>query len=131
MTQRSAIVPHGMEFIRDEIGYAPGVLSGNTLYIAGQIGRDAKRQLVEEKRQQFIQCFENMKAVLHTAKMDFADVVEITSYHTDMRDLPLYMEVRNLYFTGCLPAWTAIGAASLCGTAGYFLEVKAIAVKSA
>ncbi|MBU1297282.1 MAG: RidA family protein [Gammaproteobacteria bacterium] len=129
MTTRKAIVPKGMEFVRDEIGYAPGVLVGSTLYIAGQIGRNSERQLVEDKRQQFIQCFENMKAVLNTAKMSFNDVVEVTSYHTDMRDLPLYMEVRNLYFGDCLPAWTAIGAASLCGIPGYFLEVKAIAVK--
>ena len=65
---------------------SPGVLVGSTLYIAGQIGRNSERQLVEDKRQQFIQCFENMKAVLNTAKMSFNDVVEVTSYHTDMSD---------------------------------------------
>ncbi|ADZ90821.1 RidA family protein [Marinomonas mediterranea] len=129
-TKRKAIVPKGMEFVRDDIGYAPAVLVGNTLYISGQIGRNAERQLVEDRRQQFIQCFDNMKAVLEEAGMTFSHVVEVTSYHTDMRDLPLYMEIRDLYFGDCLPAWTAIGAASLCGIPGYFLEVKAIAVKT-
>jgi hypothetical protein len=45
-----------------------------------------------------------------------------------MRDLPLFMQVRDRYMKGVLVAWTAIGAAQLCGAPGYFLEVKAVAV---
>ena len=66
--------------------------------------------------------------VLAAAGATFDDIVDVTSFHTDMRDLPLYMQVRDRYFTGNYPAWTAIGAASLCGAPGYFLEVKAVAV---
>jgi enamine deaminase RidA (YjgF/YER057c/UK114 family) len=128
MATKTIIVPEGMEFIRDEIGYAPAVLVNDTLYIAGQIGRNDQRELVADKEAQFVQVFENMQRILETAGARFEDVVEITSYHTDMRDLPLYMEVRNRYMKGCYPAWTAIGAASLCGAPGYFLEVKAVAV---
>ncbi len=127
MATKTIIVPEGMEFIRDEIGYAPAVLADKRLYIAGQIGRNDQRELVAEKEAQFVQVFENLKRVLEAAGSSFADLVEVTSYHTDMRDLPLYMEVRNRYMQGCYPAWTAIGAASLCGVPGYFLEVKAIA----
>lgn len=116
-----------MEFIRDEIGYAPAVLADKRLYIAGQIGRNDRRELVAEKEAQFVQVFENLKRILEEAGGSFADLVEVTSYHTDMRDLPLYMAVRNRYMEGCYPAWTAIGAASLCGVPGYFLEVKGIA----
>ena len=101
---------------------------GNTLYISGQIGRDENMKLVEEHEAQFVQTFENMKKVLSAAGATFADVVDVTSFHTDMRDLPLYMQVRDRYFTGNYPAWTAIGAAQLCGAPGYFLEVKAVAV---
>lgn len=128
MATKTIIVPEGMEFIRDEIGYAPAVLVNDTLYIAGQIGRNDQRELVADKEAQFVQVFENMQRILETAGASFEDVVEVTSYHTDMRDLPLYMEVRNRYMKGCYPAWTAIGAASLCGAPGYFLEVKAVAV---
>jgi len=128
MATKTIIVPEGMEFIRDEIGYAPAVLVNDTLYIAGQIGRNDQRELVTEKEAQFVQVFENMQRVLEAAGARFEDVVEVTSYHTDMRDLPLYMQVRNRYMSNCYPAWTAIGAASLCGAPGYFLEVKAVAV---
>ena len=127
-TTRSLIVPEGMEFIRDELGYAPGVLVNDTLYIAGQIGRDEQRALVAEKEAQFVRVFENLQRVLRAAGADFNDLVELTSYHTDMRDLPLFMQVRDRYLQGCYPAWTAIGAASLCGAPGYFLELKGVAV---
>ena len=128
MTNREAIIPKGMEAVYDNIHYAPAVRVGNTLYISGQIGRDENMKLVEEREAQFVQTFENLKKVLSAAGASFADVVDVTSFHTDMRDLPLYMQVRDRYFTGNYPAWTAIGAAQLCGAPGYFLEVKAVAV---
>jgi len=128
MIEREAIIPKGMEAIYENIRYAPAVRVGNTLYISGQIGRDENMKLVEDREAQFVQTFENMKKVLSTAGATFDDIVDVTSFHTDMRDLPLYMQVRDRYFTGNYPAWTAIGAASLCGAPGYFLEVKAVAV---
>jgi enamine deaminase RidA (YjgF/YER057c/UK114 family) len=128
MTDRQAIIPKGMEAVYDNIHYAPAVRVGTTLYISGQIGRDENMQLVEERQAQFVQVFENMKKVLAAAGATFDDVVDVTSFHTDMRDLALYMQVRDRYFTGNYPAWTAIGAAQLCGAPGYFLEVKAVAV---
>jgi enamine deaminase RidA (YjgF/YER057c/UK114 family) len=120
-----------MEDVYNNIHYAPAVRVGNTLYISGQIGRDAQMKLVEAKEAQFVQVFENMKKVLDAAGATFADIVDVTSFHTDLRDLPLYMQVRDRYFTSNFPAWTAIGAASLCGAPGYFLEVKAVAVLGA
>lgn len=131
MSDREPIIPSGMQAVYDNIHYAPAVRVGDTLYISGQIGRDGNMQLVEEKEAQFVQTFENMKKVLDAAGFDFGDVVDVTSFHTDMRDLPLYMKVRDRYFTADYPAWTAIGAAQLCGAPGYFLEVKAVAVRRA
>jgi enamine deaminase RidA (YjgF/YER057c/UK114 family) len=128
MIERQAIIPKGMEAIYENIHYAPAVRVGNTLYISGQIGRDENMKLVEDREAQFVQTFENMKKVLTAAGATFDDIVDVTSFHIDMRDLPLYMQVRDRYFTGNYPAWTAIGAASLCGAPGYFLEVKAVAV---
>lgn len=86
-------------------------------------------QLFEEKETRFVQTCENLKNLLAAAGQTFDEVVDVTSFHTDMRDLPLYTKVRDRYFTGSfVPAWTAIGAASLCGAPGYFLEVKVVAV---
>jgi enamine deaminase RidA (YjgF/YER057c/UK114 family) len=129
MSERQAIVPAGMEAVYEKIRYAPAIKAGNTIYVSGQIGRDATMQLVEEREAQIVQAFENLKLVLEAAGASLSDVVDVTTFHTDMRDLPLFMQVRERYLaTHPLPAWTAIGAHMLGGAAGYIIEIKAVAV---
>ncbi|MFM0336170.1 RidA family protein [Paraburkholderia fungorum] len=129
MTKREAIIPAGMEAVYDKIHYAPAVKVGKTIYVSGQIGRDTAMQLVEGREAQIIQAFENLKLVLAAAGASLNDVVDLTTYHTDMRDLPLFMKVRDQYLTTHpLPAWTAVGAHMLGGSAGYIVEIKAVAV---
>lgn len=128
MPQRQAIIPKGMEAVYDKIGYAPGLQVGNTIYVSGQIGRDLSMQLVEEREAQIVQAFENLKLILETAGASMADIVDLTTFHTDMRDLPLFMKVRSRYLnTDPLPPWTAIGAHMLGGAPGYIIEIKAVA----
>ncbi|SAK89288.1 endoribonuclease L-PSP [Caballeronia hypogeia] len=129
MSDRQAIIPKGMEAVYEKIRYAPGVKVGNTIYVSGQIGRDSNMQLVEEREAQIVQAFENLKLVLEAGGGSLRDVVDLTTFHTDMRDLPLFMKVRDRYLnTDPLPAWTAIGAHMLGGAAGYIIEIKAVAV---
>ncbi|SAL29454.1 endoribonuclease L-PSP [Caballeronia terrestris] len=129
MNERKAIVPAGMEAVYEKIRYAPAVKAGNTIYVSGQIGRDLSMQLVEAREAQIVQAFENLKLVLEAAGATLSDVVDLTTFHTDMRDLPLFMQVRDRYFTtDPLPAWTAVGAHMLGGSAGYIVEIKAVAV---
>jgi enamine deaminase RidA (YjgF/YER057c/UK114 family) len=129
MKERKAVVPAGMEAVYERIRYAPAVKVGNTIYVSGQVGRDAKMQLVEGREAQTIQAFENLKKVLEAAGASLSDVVDLTTFHTDMRDLPSFVEIRDRYLTTHpMPAWTAIGAHMLGGTAGYIVEIKAVAV---
>jgi enamine deaminase RidA (YjgF/YER057c/UK114 family) len=128
MTEREAIIPQGMEDVYNRIHYAPAVRVGNTIYVSGQIGRDENMQLVEPHEAQIVQAFENLKKVLAAAGATMNDIVDLTSFHTDMRELGLFMQVKDRYLTQDFPAWTAIGAASLCGAPGYIIEIKAVAV---
>lgn len=131
MNERKAIVPAGMEAVYEKIRYAPAVRVGNAVYVSGQIGRDANMKLVEDREAQMVQAFENLKTVLEAAGAKLSDIVEVTTFHTDMRDLPLFMTVRDRYLnTHPLPAWTAVGAHMLGGAAGYVVEIKAVAVVS-
>ncbi|WP_374266264.1 RidA family protein [Zoogloea sp.] len=129
MSDRQAIIPKGMEAVYEKIHYAPAVRVGDTIYVSGQIGRDENMQLVEPREAQIVQAFENLKKVLAAADAEMSDIVDLTTFHTDMRDLPLFMEVKDRYLTRDFPAWTAIGAAQLCGVAGYIVEIKAVAVR--
>ncbi len=125
---RTDITPPAMRHIRERFRYSPGVRAGNFLYIAGQVGRDENLQVVADKETQFVQAFENVKKVLTEAGATFDDVVEMVTYHTDLRDLELFIAVKDRYMTNLdrLPTWTGIGTPALA-MPGLFVEIKCTA----
>lgn len=124
--QRKDIVPKGMEVIRERFNYSPGVVVGDTLYIAGQVGRDADMNVLEGAEAQYVQAFENVKKVLSAAGATFDNVVDMVTYHTDITDLPAFMQVKDRYYTNNVPAWTGIGVAALA-MPGLLIEIKCVA----
>lgn len=128
MSTRTDITPPAMQNIRQRFRYSPGVRAGNFLYIAGQVGRDENLQVVADKEAQFVQAFENVKKVLTEAGATFDDVVEMVTYHTDLRDLELFIAVKDRYITNLdrLPTWTGIGTPALA-MPGLFVEIKCTA----
>jgi enamine deaminase RidA (YjgF/YER057c/UK114 family) len=130
MSQHQVIVPPGMEHVYEKIHYAPAIRVGDTIYVSGQIGRDKDMKIVEGTEAQIVQAFENLKLVLSAAGASMEDIVDLTTFHTDMRDLSTFMQVKDRYLTRDFPAWTAIGAASLGGVSGLVIEIKAVAVRS-
>jgi len=46
-----------MQAVFDEIGYAPALRVGNTVYVSRQIGRDTNLQLAADPEAQIIQAF--------------------------------------------------------------------------
>ena len=128
MSTRTDITPPAMQNIRERFRYSPGVRAGNLLYIAGQVGRDESLQVVADKEAQFVQAFENVKKVLTEAGATFDDVVEMVTYHTDLRDLELFIAVKDRYIANLdrLPTWTGIGTSALA-MPGLFVEIKCTA----
>jgi enamine deaminase RidA (YjgF/YER057c/UK114 family) len=118
-----------MQKLHERFRYSPGVRVGNLLFIAGQVGRDEDLNVVEGKEAQFTQAFENVKNVLTAAGATMDDVVDMVSYHTDMRDLPLFIQVRDRYVTNAelYPAWTALGVNALA-MPGLIAEIKCTAL---
>jgi enamine deaminase RidA (YjgF/YER057c/UK114 family) len=118
-----------MQHLHERFHYSPGVKAGNLLFIAGQVGRDENLQVVQDKEAQFAQAFENVKKVLTAAGATFDDVVEMVTYHTDMRDLQLFIQIRDRYVTNQdrYPTWTAIGATALA-MPGLLAEIKCTAL---
>ncbi|WCB94870.1 RutC family protein YjgH [Baekduia alba] len=129
MTNHESVVPDTMRIVSERFGYAPAVKAGPFLLMAGQLGRDDDLNVIEDKQAQVVQAFENVKTVLAAAGLTFDDVVEIVTYHTDLSDLPLVMEVKGRYVTDRdrLPAWTALGVTALA-MPGLFVEVKCTAL---
>jgi enamine deaminase RidA (YjgF/YER057c/UK114 family) len=144
MPAREVIVPKGMEILYERYHYCPGIKIGNTLYIAGQVGRDENMQVVTEPEAQFIQTFENVKRVLDAAGATFDHVVEMVTYHVTSPELytaseqqpftipylALFMQVKDQYFTNPYPTWTGVGVTTL-STPGLIVEIKCTAVLEA
>lgn len=127
-TERKLIVPPGLEAVYDTFHYAPGILVGDTLYISGQVGRDSDLNVVEGAEAQFVQAFENVKAVLDAAGASFDDVVELeTWFADDMADLKLFMAVKDRYFADRYPTWTGFAVKGF-SMPGILVEIKCTAV---
>lgn len=128
MTTREIIIPKGMENIYDTYHYAPAIRVGDTLYLSGQVGRDADLQVVEGVEAQFVQAFENVKKVLDAAGAGFDDVVELETWFTDsMADLKTFLEVKDRYFTNRYPTWTGFAVKGF-SMPGILVEIKCKAV---
>lgn len=127
MAKRQNVVPKGMENIRERFHYNPCVKAGGLVFIAGQVGRDENLNVIEGKEAQFVRAFENVKRALAAAGATFDDVVDMVTYHTDMRDLPLFIQVKDRYFTKEYPAWTGVGVTALA-MPGLMVEIKCVAM---
>ena len=106
--------------------YSQAVISGNFVFISGQIPLDPETQEVVEGdvRAQVVQVFQNLAAIAQAAGGDLVDIVKLTVYLTDLVNFPIVNEVMGEYFDEPYPARAAIGVASL--PKGVAVEVEAI-----
>jgi len=129
MSDRQIIVPDTMKLLAERAGYAPAVKVGTTLYCAGQVGRTADLQVIEDPEQQFLAAWGNLRQVLAAGGCSFEDVVEMTTYHIDMNQhMPLFRQVKDSLFPRNTCAWTCIGVSELAKP-GLLVEIKCIAVQ--
>ena len=106
------------------------VKAGSTLYIAGQVGADAQGKVVGPGMvEQLEQVLKNLQTALKSQGADFANVVRITIYTTDVDAFPHPdpATVRAKYFAKNLPASTLVGVARLASP-DYKVEIEATAV---
>jgi 2-iminobutanoate/2-iminopropanoate deaminase len=109
--------------------FSPGILTGNTLYLAGHLGRDpVTSQLVsggiEAETRQVIA---NMQEVLKAAGMSLKDVTTVTAYITSFDDFARFNAVYSQYFPTDPPARATVQVAALNG--GARVELQMIAVR--
>lgn len=96
--------------------YNQAVLSGDTLYISGQIPiNPATGELVEgDIKLETKQSMENLKAILTEAKMTFENVVKSTIFVKDMGQFSAINEVYGSYFDAeTAPARETVEVANL------------------
>jgi enamine deaminase RidA (YjgF/YER057c/UK114 family) len=123
------IVPAGMRGTADAYGSSPAVsVAGRCLvFISGQVGVDEAGHPFADPEAQFVAAIQNLREILEAAGGSLADVVEMTTYFTSMVDLPVFVTVKERFFTTTpYPAWTAVGVNELA-LPGLLVENKATA----
>ncbi|MBI4662018.1 MAG: hypothetical protein HY735_24615 [Verrucomicrobia bacterium] len=108
---------------------SPGVLIGDTLFLAGQGSRDPKTgRHPESFEAQVKQSMENLGAVLRAAGLDFSHVVKANVYLTDIKNFSAMNGVYRTYFKSDPPARTTIAVPALPGESQ--IEITFIASRS-
>ena len=108
----------------EEYGFADAVVIDGTAYLSGVVvGPGPGGDLAAG----YDQAFRRLGKVLERAGGGWRDVVDITSYHTDVTaQLNAMNEVKARYVTAPYPAWTAIQVVRLVPD-GAVTEIKLVA----
>jgi enamine deaminase RidA (YjgF/YER057c/UK114 family) len=121
-----------------ELGTPPGysqvvdVSAGRIIFIAGQTALDQDGNLVGKNdfAVQAAQVFRNLAVALEASGCTAANLVKLTVFLTDMKNLGRYREARNRFFASvtppAAPAVTLVEVSKLYG-ADFMIEIEAIA----
>jgi 2-iminobutanoate/2-iminopropanoate deaminase len=120
---RDAIQPEGLATPKPP--YSPVVISGETVYTAGQIANDAGGNLVEGGiEEQTRQVLTNVRTCLEAAGCSMDDVVKVNAFLADLGDFPGYNAVYGEFFDAPYPARSSVQVGL---PAGVLVEIEAIA----
>lgn len=108
--------------------YSQAVLVDDTLYVSGNIPvNPATGDVADGIVNQSKQVFENMKAVLNEAGMDFENVVKTTAFLTNLSNFSTFNEIYASYFVAPYPARSCVEVSKL--PKNVLVEVECIAKK--
>lgn len=105
--------------------YTPGIIAGGTLYVAGQVGRDAKQQYPAAFEDEVKLAIQNCEAIMKEAGYTLADAVNVQVYLTDMSLFDQMNSVYMKYFPEPRPARATVGVAKLVGPAKIEIAITA------
>jgi enamine deaminase RidA (YjgF/YER057c/UK114 family) len=111
--------------LEGEWGFANAVVSGDNVYLSGVVVgvRPGETDLTVA----YARAFDRIDAILKEAGSSWDDVVDITSFHTDLTpQMPAIVAVKNRYVKAPFPAWTAIQVSRLIPSNG-ITEIKVVA----
>ena len=109
--------------------YSQAIISGNNIYLSGQIPLDPKTmKIVEGEENQIRRVFDNIQAVCKAAECSLNDIVKL---NVSLQDLSIFSKVNEImleYFEEPYPARAALQVAKL--PLDSLIEVEAIIIKN-
>lgn len=101
---------------------------GDTIWVSGQVGIDDKLSPASGMAAQAQLAFEGLKRTLAAAGASLDNVVELMTFHIDLRgEMEAFAKVKDEYFPGDYPAWTAVGVTQLA-LPELRVEIRAVAI---
>ena len=109
--------------------YSQAVISGDFVFVSGQIAIDPKSSKVIEGgiEAQTVQVLEKLKNILESIDLTLDDVVKTSVFLSNLNDFQSFNRVYSKYFEVNPPARTTAQAGLM---AGVLLEIDAIAKKT-
>ncbi|MEM7666383.1 MAG: RidA family protein [Pseudomonadota bacterium] len=126
-TAKQTLMPEeeGARAFMEQFGFSEAVIHGDTVYLSGVIAGPAPEGMTREDA--YDRTFQYIGSVLERAGSSWDDVIDITTYHTDIdASLPALAAVKNRYVKAPFPAWTAIDIVRLYAAEGE-VEIKVTA----
>jgi 2-iminobutanoate/2-iminopropanoate deaminase len=126
-TTGSAFAQNKAVDFKQGMPFSGGYIAGNTLYVAGQQGRDAAGKLSGDIGTETTSTIAAIKKVVDAAGFKMTDIVSVTVFVTSLDDVPKMNEVYKALMPDPKPARATVQVAGLIG--GAKIEISAIAVK--
>ena len=109
-------------------GYSDAIAAGDTIYLSGIVVGQRPGETLEAA---YERTYARIGAILRRAGASWDDVVDITSYHTDVvAQMPAIVAVHRRHVSPPFPAWTAIDVDRLIPDRG-ITEIKIVARRPA
>lgn len=126
MAQRETVFPASRQDLYEKYGYSAAVRSGDLLFVSGQVGSRPDGSPEPDFEAQVRLAFANLEATLAAGGCTLADIVDLTTFHTDPeKQFGAYRTVKREKFPKApYPNATAIGVNWL---AGFDFEIKVTA----
>lgn len=114
----------GERKFQEQFGYSDAVVIDGTVYMSGVVAGPRSGETLEAA---YERTFARLGRILERAGADWGDVVDMTSYHTDLTtQLGPISTIKHKYIKPPFPAWTAIGVSRLVPDRGV-TEIKLVA----
>lgn len=125
---RDAIVPSDWINFYEETHIPAAVWAGDTLRVSSHAGETPDDVFPDSAEEQLRGAFRNIASTLAEVGATWADVVEINSYHVDLRShADFLLRVAAEFLEAPYPAWTPVGVTQLW-PAEAVVEIRCVAV---
>ncbi|MGE0179495.1 MAG: Rid family hydrolase [Sphingomonas sp.] len=118
----------GERAFQERTGFSDAVIAGDTIYLSGVVVGQRPGESLDAA---YERAYQRIAAILRRAGASWDDVVDITSYHTDITtQFEAMTAVHRRHVRPPFPAWTAIDVDRLIPALG-ITEIKVVARRPA